>query len=228
MGGKSKTTVNQRSLSPEEKALYAEQLKYVQSIAPVVDQLLNKGQQQLNYVYNPDWKGLLDTYSGNINNIMAQQQDLINGKLPEAYTNAKQTYYDNMYKNTMGKGMQAMANSGVINSSRFNTSAKDWQNTMANQMSQDYTKDINTIGNLLNQRESWLQNGLQAHNMAANGSAANAGNYFNMAAGLHSGNTQALNSISNNESSRTYTTTSQKSGIGGFLGGLASVGSMFM
>lgn len=227
MGGHSSTQMQQRPLSDEEKALYARQLAYMQEVSPYITQLLNKGGEQLNMVYNPDWKGLIDTYSSNINDIMKRQEGLLNGEVPQQFQDAKKTYYDNLYKNTMGKGMQAMANSGVINSSRFNTAAKDWQNTMANQMSKDYTNDINTVGNLLNQRESWLQNGLLANAQAGDSSVSNAMKYFSGASGLQNGNTQALQGISQNENGRTYTVTKQKQGLGSVLGGIASVGSLF-
>lgn len=228
MGGKSTTTVKQRELSAEEKQLYAQQVQYMQSIQPGINALINKGMSGLNNTYNPDWNNIADTYSSNINDIMGKQNTLLNGELPSAWTNSKQNYYNQLYENTVGKSMSDMAKNGVINSSRMNTSSNDWQKNLATQMSKDYTSDVNTYNNLLNTRESWLQDGVNDNATMAQQSRKAATDYFDAATGAQSANSTALNSISNNNNSRSYTQTSTSGGFGSFLGGLASVGSSFL
>ena len=216
MGGGS--SYHERPLSNEEKQLYAQQTKYMQTIQPAIEKMVSTGLNNLNYVYTPDWNSMASNYTDELNNIISSNKDLTNGVLPSAYTSAKQNYYNNLYENTMGKGMANLAKSGVINSSRFNTTAKDWQGTLSDQMSKDYSTDMNLQNTLLNSRYNYLNGGLNANINMNNSSRENATDYFKAATGAQSSNTSALSAISNNENNRGYVTQDGAGFFGGLLG----------
>lgn len=217
----SSTEVEQRKLSPEEKALYAQQLKYMQTVQPGIDAMISKGMSNMGNTYTPDWTSLYNNYQNELNTLKSEQDDLYAGNLPSAYTKAKQSYYDNLYQNTMGKSMAQMAQKGVVNSSRFNTAAKDWQSTLSDQMSKDYSTDMNFQKDLLSQRYNWLSAPIDAASTINTNSRNDALDWFRGATNTQSSNSNALSSISNNESNRTYLTQSQGL-FGGLAGGLSA------
>jgi hypothetical protein len=219
MGGGSE--YHERPLSNEEKELYAQQTQYMKEINPAIQKLIDTGTSNLDNVYTPDWNNLYSNYNNEVNQLISSNKDLSNGNLPTAWTNAKTNYYNNIYQNTMGKGMAGLAKSGVINSSRFNTSAKDWQTTLSDQASKDYTTDMNTLNTLYNSRYNYLKSIPEAASTLNTNSRKNATDYFTAATGAQQGNTSALSAISNNENSRGYIT--QNDGLlGGITNGIAS------
>lgn len=218
----SKSTYHERPLSDEEKQLYAQQVQYMQTINPAIQKLVDAGTKNLDSVYTPDWNSLYSNYNTEVNNLISSNKDLSNGNLPSAWTNAKQNYYDTLYQNTMGNSMASLAKSGVINSSRFNTAAKDWQNTLSTQMSKDYTTDMSTLNDLYNSRYSYLKSIPDKASMINENSRKNATDYFTAATGAQQANTGALSAISGNESSRGYVTQSN-----GLLGGIVNGGASY-
>lgn len=220
--GKSKTEYHERELSPEEKQLYSQQVQYMQSIQPGIDALINKGMSNLNKTFDPDWNKEYGTYKDNIQDILDRQTTLLDGNLPQQWQDAKQNYYNRLYENTMGSGLQSLAKNGVISSSRMNTATNDWQKNLSSQMSKDYTNDVNTYNNLLNTRESWLNRGFSVLGQAASQSRQQATDYFNAATGTQKSNTDALTAIGNNNNNRGYVTSSGGSFLGNLLGGVTS------
>lgn len=224
--GKSKTEYHERPLSPEERQLYAQQVQYMQSIQPGIDALIAKGMSNLGNTFDPDWNKVFDTYSSNTQDILDRQSNLLDGNLPSQWQTARQNYYNRLYENTMGQGLQQMAKNGVVDSSRMNTATNDWQKNLSDQMSKDYTNDVSLYNNLLNTRENWLQNGFNTEAQAADQSRRQATDYFNAATGTQKSNTDALSAIGNNNNGRGYTTQSG-SGFGDFLGGAVGIGSSY-
>lgn len=224
--GKSKTEYHERPLSPEERQLYAQQVRYMQAIQPGIDALIAKGMSNINKTYDPDWGKVFDTYSSNIQDILDRQANLLDGNLPSQWQTARQNYYNRMYENTLGKGLQQMANNGVVSSSRFNTATNDWQKNLSAQVGKDYANDVNLYNNLLNAREGWLRNDFMTQAQAADQSRRQATDYFNAATRTQGANTDALTAIGNNNNNRGYVTQSS-GGFGNFLGGLVGMGSSF-
>ena len=224
--GKSKTEYHERPLSPEERELYAQQVEYMKKIQPGIDALIAKGMSNLGKTYDPDWEKVFNTYSTNIQDILDRQNNLLEGNLPSQWQTAKQNYYNRMYENTMGQGLQQMAKNGVIGSSRFNTATNDWQKNLSAQMGEDYTNDVNLYNNLLNTREGWLQNRFNTQAQAAGQSRKQATDYFDAAMNNQRANTNALSAIGNNNNNRGYLTQSG-GGFGNILGGLVGMGSSF-
>ena len=111
--------VKQRELSKEEKELIAAQTRYMQSIQPAVDKLINKSNSSIDNVYQPNWNAAHNDMANTLNNATSQIQGLnrytnqldqiSNGQLPQQYLQNMQTVYNNMYKTSMGAGLNDLA-----------------------------------------------------------------------------------------------------------------------
>lgn len=87
--------VKQRELSKEEKELIAAQTRYMQSIQPAVDKLINKSNNSIDNVYQPNWNAAHNDMANALNNASSQIQGLnrytnqleqiSNGELPKQY-----------------------------------------------------------------------------------------------------------------------------------------------
>ena len=152
--------VKQRELSKEEKELIAAQTRYMHSIQPAVDKLIDKSNSSINNVYQPNWNAAHNDMANTLNNATSQIQGLnrytnqldqiSNGQLPQQYLQNMQTVYNNMYKTSMGAGLNDLASRGVINSSALNSATNQIQKNLSNQMAQDYANNLNQAANLTN------------------------------------------------------------------------------
>ena len=61
MGGGS--SYHERPLSNEEKQMYAQQTKYMQTIQPAIEKMVSTGLNNLNDVYTPDWNSMASNYT---------------------------------------------------------------------------------------------------------------------------------------------------------------------
>lgn len=221
----SKTTVHQRQLTPEERALIAQQKRYLDSMQPAVDQLVSRGTDLLGKVYNPDWEALQQYTLGEIDKIRGEQAALARGELPDSYVQNKRAYFNNIYQNTMGQQLGDMARRGVINSSRFSTVNNGMQQNMLAQMSRDFSNDMRTQQGLLSQRWDMAQ----APYKLAEATHANSLNtpltYFNAARGQAQVGQGALGTLGQLNNGRTYAT--KESGPLDALAGIAGTAAKF-
>lgn len=107
--GKSKTTIHERQLTPEERQLIEMQGKYLNSIQPSIDALVNYGTNQIQNIVTPDWQKLYNDQTAEMQQIKNEFTPLSQGILPSVFTNAKQNYFNRMYENTMGKNLASLA-----------------------------------------------------------------------------------------------------------------------
>lgn len=226
--GKGGTSYHERQLTPEERALIAQQQRYLASIQPSIDTLVSRGTSLLDDVVNPDWKSIYSQEVKDVDQIRKEQYDLTQGKLPQAYTDAKTNYFNRLYENTMGKGMAAMAKNGVIDSSRFNTTANDFQKNLTSQMSQDFTNDMNMQKSLLDQRYNFAKAPMEMAQTANKASFGNPAQYLALAQGQNQANNEAIQVTGQLNNGRGYVTQNGSgffgglmSGVGSYLGGLA-------
>lgn len=243
MGSKSKSTssqeVKQRELSDEEKQLIAGQVKYMESLQPAVDKLIDRGTSAIDNVYTPDWGAAHNQMSNALNNASSQIQGLnrytnqldsiSNGQLPQEYLNNMQTVYNNMYKTSMGAGLNDLASRGVINSSALNSATNQIQKNITNQMAQDYSNNLNQAANLTN-------NSLQQNLNLINSQVQNANDKYNLnsstqsnsmylpsqwlalASGTNTSGNNTLNSVGNVYNNASYISTkTNTTSRGGFL-----------
>lgn len=216
--GKGGASYHERQLTPEERALIAQQQRYLASIQPSIDKLVNRGTSMLDDVVNPDWKGIYGQTVNDIDGLRKEQATLATGQLPKVYSDAKMNYFNRIYENTMGQGLAKMARNGVVDSSRYNTTVNDMQSNMMAQMSKDYTQDLGTAKELLDQKYKFALSPLEVAHKANQFSFANPEQHLALAQGQSKSTNDALNSQASLNNSRT--TVTQKGP--GFLGGLMS------
>mgnify|MGYP006956372565 FL=1 len=242
-GGHSSSTssqeVKQRELSQEEKDLIAAQTRYMQSIQPAVDKLVQKSNSSIDNVYQPDWTQAHNEMSSALNNATNQIQGLSkytdqlnsisNGELPQSYLQNMQTVYNNMYKSSMGSGLNDLASRGVINSSALNNATNQIQKNLTNQMAQDYSNNLSQAANLtnnalsqnLNLINSQVQNANDKYNLNSSTQANSMylpSQWLALASGVNASGNNTLNSVGNvyNNASYISTTTNTRSKTGLF------------
>lgn len=242
-GGHSSSTssqeVKQRELSQEEKDLIAAQTRYMQSIQPAVDKLVQKSNNSIDNVYQPDWTQAHNEMSSALNNATNQIQGLSkytdqlnsisNGELPQSYLQNMQTVYNNMYKSSMGSGLNDLASRGVINSSALNNATNQIQKNLTNQMAQDYSNNLSQAANLtnnalsqnLNLINSQVQNANDKYNLNSSTQANSMylpSQWLALASGVNASGNNTLNSVGNvyNNASYISTTTNTRSKTGLF------------
>ena len=223
--GKGGASYHERQLTPEERALIAQQQRYLASIQPSIDKLVNRGTAMLDDVVNPDWKGIYGQTVNDIDGLRKEQSLLATGQLPKVYSDAKMNYFNRIYENTMGKGLAQMARNGVVDSSRYNTTVNDMQKSMAAQMSQDYTKDLGTAKDLLDQKYQFALSPLEVAHKANQYSFANPEQHLRLAQGQSSSTNEALNAQANLNNGRTTVTQKGPGFLGGLIGGISNIAS---
>ena len=223
--GSSKTTIHERQLTPEERRLIELQGRYLDSIQPSIDALVNYGTNQIDKVVTPDWQKLYDDQTAEIQQIRNEFTPISQGILPDAFVNAQQNYYNRMYENTMGKNLADLAQRGVVDSSRFNTTTNDVQKNFAAQMSQDYYKSLQTSAGLMNQRMQYASTPIEYAQKAHQASFAPVQNSLSLAQGQSQSTNQALQTQGELNNGRTTMT---QSSSGGFLGAALSTAGSFV
>lgn len=217
--GKSTTNVHERQLTPEERNLIALQGRYLDSIQPSIDALVNYGTNQIGNVVTPDWQKLYNDQTAEMQQIKNEFTPISQGILPDVFANAKQNYFNRMYENTMGKNLANLAQRGVVDSSRFNTTTNDLQKNFAAQMSQDYDNNLKTSADLMDQRMKYASTPIEYAQKAHQASFAPVQNSLSLAQGQNQSTNQALETQGQLNNGRTVMT---QSSSGGFLGGLLS------
>lgn len=230
--------VKQRELSQEEKNLIAAQTRYMQSIQPAVDKLINKSNSSIDNVYQPNWNQAHNDMANTLNNASSQIQGLnrytnqldqiSNGQLPQQYLQNMQTVYNNMYKTSMGAGLNDLASRGVINSSALNSANNQIQKNLSNQMAQDYANNLNqaanltnnTLGQNLNLINSQVQNANDKYNLNSSTQANSMylpAQWLALASGVNTSGNNTLNSVGNVYNNASYiatnTNTRSKTGL---------------
>ena len=241
-GGHSKSSssqeVKQRELSKEEKDLIAAQTRYMQSIQPAVDKLVNGSNNSINNVYQPDWAAAHNDMSNALNNASSQinglnkytnqLEQISNGELPTQYLRNMQAVYNDMYKTSMGAGLNNLASRGVINSSALNSATNQIQKNLSNQMAHDYANNLNqaanltnnTLGQNLNLINSQVQNANDRYNLNSSTQANSMylpSQWLALASGVNTSGNNTLNSVGNVYNNASYiatnTNTRSKSGL---------------
>lgn len=222
MGGKGGSSYHERQLTPEERALIAQQQQYLASIQPGIDKLIGAGISGLNDVINPDWQSIYSQEVKDINQIRKEQAELATGKLPQIYSDSKKLYFNRMYENTMGNYLAKMAKSGVVDSSRFNTSVNDVQKNFAAEMSKDYTQDLGMASKLLDQKYEFAKAPMESAMRANKASFQNPAQHIGLAMGLGDQINQSVQTTGQLNNGRGYVTQEGPGFFGGLMSGVGS------
>lgn len=226
-GGKGSTNVQSYKLSPEEKALIAQQLKYQEAFYPNVIRL------------NEDAGNLLwDSYGDvqadfNQANTAAQQQiangqniigGLANGQLPQAFTQNMTNAVQSGVQNTMGNALNSLAGRGVLNSSVTNAALNDISKNVADTMAQNYGNNVQLLSGLGQQQIANAAVPITTMAGAQEAAQQPALNLWNASLGLQ----QSGNSVLGNIAGKYGTATTTQKQNGGLGSALTSLGSSFL
>ncbi len=88
--GKSKTTIHERQLTPEERQLIAMQGRYLESIQPSIDALVKYGTGNIQNIVTPNWQQLYDAQTNEMDQIKKNLHLLV--KVSTQIYNAKQRH----------------------------------------------------------------------------------------------------------------------------------------
>lgn len=213
-GNTTSTTVYQ--MSPEERALLAKQMGYLDEIYPNMIKLNTSAGNLL-------WDSFGDVQAdyGALNkdaqqNIAAAQQGvsgLVNGQLPQPYVDNMSAAVQSGVNNTVGNAINSLGNRGVLNSSVTNKAMNDIEKNVSDTMAQQYGNNISTLSGLYGQQLDAANAPIITTSAAQEAAQQPAINLWQASLGLNSANTGTLSSIAGKMGT---TTTTQKGGGGGF------------
>ena len=218
-GGSTTTQVYQ--MSPEERALLAQQMGYLNEIYPNMVQLNQRAGDIL-------WNSFADTqYDFNTANQNAQQQianaqqslvQLATGQLPQEYINNMTQSTQSGVQNTFGNLLNNMGNKGIVNSSVMTQGMNDISKNVADTMAQNYTNNIQTLGNLYNDQIANAGQGITTAAGAQDAAINIPKQMWQLSLGLDSANSGTLGQIAGKYGTTTTTQKSSGGGLGSFLG----------
>ena len=210
-------------LSPEERQLLVKQMGYLDEIYPNMIQLNERAGDIL-------WNSFADTqYDFNTANQTAQQQiagaqqgldQLAKGQLPQEYINNMTQAVQSGVQNSVGSLLNDMGNKGITNSSVTNQGLNDISKNVANTMAQNYTTNVQTLGNLYNDQITNAGQGITTAAGAQDAAINIPKQMWQLSLGLDSANSGTLGQIAGKYG--TTTTKNSGGGLGSFLGGAAT------
>jgi hypothetical protein len=208
--------------TPEERALQSRNLDYINYIMPSAFKLADIGMVGLNNQPLVDYKGLMTSGMGNINNIQNQFSQLQQGILPDAYRQNKEQVISEGVKNTLGQALNSLAGRGVINSSITSGVMNNLQKNVASQMAQGFNQDIATNSQLLEQAEGMAYSPLKYGSAVQNAAMEVPSKFFTMATGQYAPGNDAWKQMYGSRYSiaTPASTMVQPDNSGGLLGGL--------
>lgn len=219
-GNVSSTTTYQ--MSPEERQLLTKQMGYLDEIYPNMIQLNERAGDLL-------WNSYADTQAdfSSMNNAAQQQisnaqngiAGLTNGTLPTAYTDNMTAAVQSGVQNSVGNLVNTLGNKGVLNSSVTNQGLNDIEKNVSDTMAQNYTNNIQTLGNLYNDQITNAAQNITTASAAQDAAINIPKQMWQLSLGLDSANTGTLSSIAGKYGT---TTTTKSSGLGSVLGGVAT------
>jgi hypothetical protein len=227
-GGKGSSTTYQEAsvpdATPEERALLQKQVDWANLTQPVAQNLLGKATNALDnqqVVPNPNWQTMYDTAQAKTVQNQATMSQLQNGILPTAFTQNRQDTLKNDLNATVGNAISGLGQRGILNSSVTEAALNDISKNAANTLANQYSQDLSTQSQLLNQAQQMTMDPIQTAATAQEASINIPSKYLSMATGQNAPTQSLLNQMSNQRytmASPAQTIVSQ--GNGGLFGGL--------
>lgn len=215
------------TLSPEERELIGQQLKYQQAFYPNVIRL-NEDAGNLLWDSYGDVQADFNQANANAQQQIASGQNIIgglaNGQMPQPFIDNMSQAVNSGVQNTMGNALNSLSNRGVLNSSVTNTAMNDISKNVANTMAQNYGNNVQLLSGLGQQQIANAAVPITTMAGAQEAAQQPALNLWNASLGLQ----QSGNSVLGNIAGK-YGTSTQSAKQGGGLGSaLTSLGSAFL
>lgn len=226
--GSSTTNTTTYQMSPEERELVGQQLKYQQAFYPNVIRL-NEDAGNLLWDSYGDVQADFNQANANAQQQIANGQNIIgglaNGQLPQAFTQNMTDAVQSGVQNTMGNALNSLANRGVLNSSVTNTAMNDISKNVSDTMAQNYGNNVQLLSGLGQQQIANAAVPITTMAGAQEAAQQPALNLWNASLGLQQSGNSVLGNIAGKYG--TSTKTSKQSG-GGWGSALTGLGSAFL
>lgn len=221
-GGKGGSTTTY-TMSPEERELVAQQLKYQQAFYPNVIKLNENAGDLLWNSYGTvqaDYNTMNDNAQQQISNAQNIVGNLQQGVLPYQYQQNFEKGIQSSVDNTVGSTLNSLGNRGVLNSSVTNAALNDIEKNVATAAAQNYQNSIATQSQLAQQGVNNATAGITASAAAQEAAQQPALNLWNASLGIAQSGNNVLGNIAGKYG--TTVTSNQSGGLGSFLGGAAT------
>lgn len=197
MGGKGGSTqVVERPLTPQELELIEMQTQMMRDINPVMNKLLQSGVDGIEKSsFNPDYNAMYEMADRDMSDYRNDMKDLSKGILPTPYIENKRNYYEQLGNIGMGNILNSASKKGVINSSVTSAGINDLQKNISSQMSNDFTKDMQTQAALLSNRAQGIYEPIKLAATAQSASISKPTQLIGLATGQGSLGNQTLSAI---------------------------------
>lgn len=211
------------TMSPEERELVAQQLKYQQAFYPNVIKLNENAGDLLWDSYGTvqaDYNTMNDNAQQQISNAQNIVGNLQQGILPYQYQQNFEQGIQSSVDNTVGSTLNSLGNRGVLNSSVTNAALNDIEKNVATAAAQNYQNSIATQSQLAQQGVNNATAGITASAAAQEAAQQPALNLWNASLGIAQSGNNVLGNIAGKYG--TTVTSNQGGGFGSFLGGAAT------
>lgn len=210
-------------MSPEERQLVAQQLKYQQAFYPNVIKLNENAGDLLWDSYGTvqaDYNTMNDNAQQQISNAQNIVGNLQQGILPSQYQQNFEQGIQSSVDNTVGSTLNSLGNRGVLNSSVTNAALNDIEKNVATAAAQNYQNSIATQSQLAQQGVNNATAGITTSAAAQEAAQQPALNLWNASLGIAQSGNNVLGNIAGKYG--TTVTSNQGGGFGSFLGGAAT------
>ena len=210
--------------SPEERALLAQQMQYLNEIYPNMVQLNTSAGNQLWNSYadtQADYSAMNNNAQRQIANAQAGLGQLANGVLPADYLNNASVAVNNAAQAGIGSLVNQMAQNGVLNSSMTSKGLNDISKNAANAIAENYTNGLTTLAGLYNDQITNAGQGIAVSSAAQDAAINIPKQMWQISLGLDSANSGTLSSIAGKYGTTTTTKSGGSSGLGSIVGNLA-------
>lgn len=215
------TNTTTYEMSPEERQLLVKQMGYLDEIYPNMIKL-NTSAGELLFDSFGDVQADFSTLNQNAQNQLAGAQQgvagLINGQLPQAYTDNMTAAIKSGVQNTVGDMINTLGQKGVLNSSVTNKATNDIETNVANTMAQQYGSNIDLLSGLYGQQIDAADDAIVTTAAAQQAAQQPALNLWTASLGLNSANTDTLGAVAGKLGTTTQTQKTSGGGLGSFLG----------
>lgn len=219
-GNVSSTTTYQ--MSPEERALLAKQMGYLDEIYPNMIKLNTSAGDLLWNSFGDvqaDYTQLNKDAQEQIANAQQGVSGLIKGELPQEYKDNMAAAVQGGVQNTVGNMINGLGSRGVLNSSVTQKGMHDIEKNVSDTMAQQYNNSINTLSGLYGQQMSNATQPITTTAAAQEAAQAPALNLWQASLGLNSAGTGTLSSIAGKYGTTTTNQSSGGGGLGSIIGG---------
>jgi len=224
-GGTQTTSKNIPAQTANEASLENGLVSYDKSGLNSASGLLSQGIDAISKTYNPDWQNLGSAYNQTMSDVSNGYNDLVNGNLPTGFATARQQALNSDLTGTVGNTISSLGSRGILNSSVTNNAMNNISQNASDTLAKNYSNDLSTEANLLNQKASNASGILTNNATAENASYTQPTSLLNFASQLSTPAQNLYNTMYTGRMNSAGTTTTQNDGGASTWGAVGSVGS---